>query len=128
MSLLLFIKRIILLGKCRWEWLPPHRLKRKSLEFSHIVTISHLRKIAEVSSSKQNKSWRSSFQPCSPQKLFKQYCFSFYGAPLWICMFMEIFVLPGERHYDLYGVCVTMTHNKVITLLSGSARLSTHLR
>ncbi len=40
---------------------PPRFPKRKSLEFPHAVTISRLSKRTETSSSKQNKSWRSSF-------------------------------------------------------------------
>ncbi len=43
-------------------------LKRKSLELLHFVSISRLRKRAEASISKQNKSWWSSFQHCSLQK------------------------------------------------------------
>ncbi len=43
-------KNIVLLGKCQWEWLPQRLLNWKSLEFSCVVTISHLCKRAETCS------------------------------------------------------------------------------
>ncbi len=43
-------KNVVLSGKCLRKWLPQRLLNRKSLEFSHIVTILHLHKIAEACS------------------------------------------------------------------------------
>ncbi len=51
--------KFVLLDKCRRECLP-RRLKRKSLEFSHAVTISRLRKSAEASRTKQKLTFKFS--------------------------------------------------------------------
>ncbi len=45
-----YSKNIVLFGKCLREWLPQCLLNRKSLEFSHTVTILHLNKRVEVRS------------------------------------------------------------------------------
>ncbi len=45
-----YTKNIVLFGKCLREWLPQHLLNSKYLKFSRNVTISRLRKSAEMHS------------------------------------------------------------------------------
>ncbi|KAG1714420.1 DNA-directed RNA polymerase III subunit RPC1 [Nymphon striatum] len=61
-------------------------------------------------------------------KLFKQYCCSFYGAPLWHLSFYKKICVPWRKALRMIWNVSPMTHCKVMALLSDSIPLDLSLK
>jgi hypothetical protein len=61
-------------------------------------------------------------------QLFKQYCCSYYGAPLWSINDCQNICVAWRKALRIIWNVPSQTHNRIIALLSGSAPLFTQLK